>query len=336
MDDIDAEFPAPPDLSNPALNLVAYSVLCPARDLSLQEVQDLITDVSNRDLPHDADRRKLMFQTIIAWRETNAGLCPAKVEKYLTTLGVPYQLHRTNLGVLQKQVGKTIEQMAIESCAKALQEETLLAKEKGDMQEGVVQLGVSGDAAWPNRGSGRSYASFCGMFVMMGALMKKIISTTIFDKMCITCERAEATQPPCVPPVHDCWRGARGINCQSNMEWRGSSKAMEAEGAVMCVKSIGEHTFQEPIISDTLLDVSVRVAKFTADEDSNMIASINDVNGLVPAKLLPVEKLSDPNHLQKLLYKDLEALRKEKKWGGSTLSKTVIEYFNKQYCTVTS
>ncbi|KAK3267804.1 hypothetical protein CYMTET_23662 [Cymbomonas tetramitiformis] len=70
MDDIDAEFPAPPDLSNPALNLVAYSVLCPARDLSLQEVQDLITDVSNRDLPHDADRRKLMFQTIIAWRET--------------------------------------------------------------------------------------------------------------------------------------------------------------------------------------------------------------------------------------------------------------------------
>ncbi|KAK3261544.1 hypothetical protein CYMTET_29552 [Cymbomonas tetramitiformis] len=46
---------------------------------------------------------------------------------------------------------------------------------------------------------------------------------------------------------------------------------------------------------------------------------------------LLVEKLSDPNHLQKLLYKDLEELRKAKGWKGSTLSKTVIDYFNKVY-----
>ncbi|KAK3261512.1 hypothetical protein CYMTET_29595 [Cymbomonas tetramitiformis] len=33
----------------------------------------------------------------------------------------------------------------------------------------------------------------------------------------------------------------------------------------------------------------------------------------------------------KLLYKNLEELRKEKKWSGGTLSKTVIDYFNKVY-----
>ncbi|KAK3235765.1 hypothetical protein CYMTET_54030 [Cymbomonas tetramitiformis] len=261
----------------------------------------------------------------------NAGLCPAKVEKYLTTLGVNYQLHRTNLGNLQKHAGKEVESMAVASCTKALQEETLLAKEKGDVLEGVVQLGACGDAAWPNRGSGRSYASFCGMFVLMGALMKKVISANIFDKMCATRELAERQVPPRAPPVHDCWRGARGINCQSDMDWRGSSKAMEAEGAVLCVKSVGEHTFTEPVASDTLLDTQARVALFTADEDSNMIAAINDVNGIVPAKLLPVGKQFDPNHLQKLLYKDLDALRAARKWGGATLSKAVIEYFNKQY-----
>ncbi|KAK3261580.1 hypothetical protein CYMTET_29519 [Cymbomonas tetramitiformis] len=261
----------------------------------------------------------------------NAGLCPAKMEKYFTSLGVHYQLHRTNLGYLQRQVGKVIEGMAILSCAKALQHETLLAKDRGDAIDGVVQLGVTGDAAWPNRGSGRSYASFCGMFVLMGASMKKVISAAIFDKMCYVCELAERQDPPLVPPPHDCWRGARGINCQSDPSWRGSSKAIEAEGAMLCVKSVGEHTFHEPMVSDTLTGMNVRVALFAANEDSNMIAAINDEKGIVPAKLRPVGKLSDPNHLQKLLFKGLEALRAERKWGGLVLSKAVIEYFNKQY-----
>ncbi|KAK3263210.1 hypothetical protein CYMTET_27972 [Cymbomonas tetramitiformis] len=96
---------------------------------------------------------------------------------------------------------------------------------------------------------------------------------------------------------------------------------MEASGAVLCVKSIGTST------SET----KMRVAKFTADEDSNMIAAINDPKGIVPAELQPVEKLSDPNHLQKLLYKALVDLRTSKHWSGSPLSKAVIEYFNKLY-----
>ncbi|KAK3247961.1 hypothetical protein CYMTET_42551 [Cymbomonas tetramitiformis] len=123
--------------------------------------------------------------------EQNAGLQPAKVEKFFTTLGVDYQLHRTAHGQLQRRVGQAVTAMATESCEAVLLQESKLAQDKGDIVEDVVQLSTTGDCAWPNRGSGRSYASFCGMFVLVGALTKRILSTSIFDKMCYTCEQAE-------------------------------------------------------------------------------------------------------------------------------------------------
>ncbi|KAK3271837.1 hypothetical protein CYMTET_19838 [Cymbomonas tetramitiformis] len=258
--------------------------------------------------------------------EQNAGLAPAKVEKFLTSLGINYSMYRSTQSTLHKHVGKEIVAMAKESCESAVIEEAIATKDSGAATGGVVQLHVSGDAAWPNRGSGRSYASFCGMFVLVGALRKSILSASIFDKMCFTCEHAEKQKRQA--PKHDCWRGARGIFCEDNPDWRGSSKAMEAEGAVMCVKGIGAYTFCEPC------DFSkARVSKFTSDEDSNMISAINDPNGDVPAELRdpPVEKNSDPNHLQKLFYKALENLRVEKKWTGNILSVNVIKYFNKLY-----
>ncbi|KAK3273008.1 hypothetical protein CYMTET_18729 [Cymbomonas tetramitiformis] len=102
---------------------------------------------------------------------------------------------------------------------------------------------------------------------------------------------------------------------------------MDAAGAVLCVKSIGAYKFCQPCEV-----TAARVAKFIVDEDSNMIAAINDPTGDVPRRAIqPVEKLSDPNHLHKLLYKALAELRKEKRWAGGTLSKSVIEYFDKLY-----
>ncbi|KAK3233661.1 hypothetical protein CYMTET_56053, partial [Cymbomonas tetramitiformis] len=220
----------------------------------------------------EADNKTQEINLLHVLGEQNAGLAPAKVEKFLTTLGIQYDLHRTNHSLLQKRVGKEVVAMAKESCVESLVNEATVAKDHGDILNDTVQLSTTGDAAWPNRGSGRSYASFCGMFVLVGALSKRILSAVIFDKMCATCELAEKKEK--APPDHDCWRGARGINAADNLEWRGSSKAMEAAGAVNCVKSMGEFTFCQPC------DITaVRVAKFTADEDSNMIAAINDPNG---------------------------------------------------------
>ncbi|KAK3242778.1 hypothetical protein CYMTET_47540 [Cymbomonas tetramitiformis] len=51
----------------------------------------------------------------------------------------------------------------------------------------------------------------------------------------------------------------------------------------------------------------------------------------MPEWLRPVDKLSDPNHMQKIMYKLLEALRVAEKWKGGILSKAVINYLNRMY-----
>ncbi|KAK3287236.1 hypothetical protein CYMTET_5238 [Cymbomonas tetramitiformis] len=56
-----------------------------------------------------------------------------------------------------------------------------------------------------------------------------------------------------------------------------------------------------------------------------MIAALN--SDLMPVRLRPVDKLSDPNHMQKIPYKVLEALRVNEKWKGGYYEK-VKEVFS--------
>ncbi|KAK3258403.1 hypothetical protein CYMTET_32548, partial [Cymbomonas tetramitiformis] len=269
--------------------------------------------------------------------EENAGLAPAKVEKLLTSLGIEYALHRTNHGSMQKHVGAMVETMAKESCERAFEDEVGATLERGgntdtEIVNGTtyVNLGATGDCAWPTRGSGHSYASFCGGFILMGAMNKKVMSANIFSKMCSTCEAAEKTaekeKKAPVYPTHDCFRGCRGIMADSDSSWRGSSKAMEPKGALSTALGLGKHCLKR----DILKSIIARVRYFTADEDSNMIAALNDPK-LMPEWLRPVDKLSDPNHMQKIQYKLLEALRVAEKWKGGILSKAVIDYLNRLY-----
>ncbi|KAK3273432.1 hypothetical protein CYMTET_18326 [Cymbomonas tetramitiformis] len=264
----------------------------------------------------------------------NAGLAPAKVEKLFTSLGVDYTLHKTAHGNIQKRVGSVVEVMAKESCERAFENEiisTMQNEAKIEKSDGksIVLLSATGDCAWPTRGSGHSYASICGGFILMGAIHKKIMSAAIFSKMCIVCEKAEkeATQQNKGPdiPVHDCFRGCRGIMADSDHLWRGSSKAMEPKGALCTALGLGNYCLKR----DILKAIIARIRYFTADEDSNMIAALN--SDLLPAWLRPVDKLSDPNHMQKIQYKVLEALRVNEKWKGGTLSKAVIDYLNRMY-----
>ncbi|KAK3272126.1 hypothetical protein CYMTET_19557 [Cymbomonas tetramitiformis] len=266
--------------------------------------------------------------------EQTAGLAPTKVEKLFTTLGVDYTLHKTAHGSIQKRVGSEVEIMAKASCEKAFENEVITTMENVDRIEhsdgkDTVQLSVTGDCAWPTRGSGHSYASICGGFILMGAIHKKIISAAIFSKMCTVCENAEKeavkqSKEP-VYPEHDCFRGCRGIMADSDHLWRGSSKAMEPKGALCTALGLGKHCFTR----DVLKAIVARIRYFTADEDSNMIAALN--SALMPAWLRPVDKLSDPNHMQQIQYKLLEALRVKEKWKGGTLSKAVIDYLNRMY-----
>eukprot|EP00854_Cymbomonas_tetramitiformis_P034496 gene34496-biopygen31999 len=105
---------------------------------------------------------------------------------------------------------------------------------------------------------------------------------------------------------------------------------MEPKGALCTALGLGKHNLKR----DVLKALIARVRYFTADEDSNMIAAPNDPT-LMPEWLRPVDKLSDPNHMQTIQYKLLEALmRTSEKWKGGTLSKAVIDYLNRLYCYV--
>ncbi|KAK3262771.1 hypothetical protein CYMTET_28387 [Cymbomonas tetramitiformis] len=274
----------------------------------------------------DGDDRRTAYEintSLHVLGEQNAGLAPAKVEKLFTSMGIEYHLHKTNHGKLQKVVGATVETLAKESCKKAFEDEVVASSPPlsgGTAQrlwpDGTtyVNLGATGDCAWPTRGSGHAYASFCGGFILMGALNKKIVSAAIFSQQCSTCESveklAEKEKVAPVYPAHDCFRGCRGIMAESDPLWRGSSKAMEPKGALCTALGLGKHYLK----CDELQAIIARVRYFTADEDSNMIAALNDPR-LMPEWLRPVDKLSDPNHMQKIQYKLLEALRKAEKWS---------------------
>ncbi|KAK3258827.1 hypothetical protein CYMTET_32148 [Cymbomonas tetramitiformis] len=127
--------------------------------------------------------------------------------------------------------------MAKESCERAFEDEVAATLERGgstatEIVNGTtyVNLGATGDCAWPTRGSGYSYASFCGGFILMGAINKKMMPASILSKMCSTCEAAEKTaekeKKAPMYPTHDCFRGCRGIMADSDSSSRGSSKAM--------------------------------------------------------------------------------------------------------------
>ncbi|KAK3242862.1 hypothetical protein CYMTET_47462 [Cymbomonas tetramitiformis] len=226
--------------------------------------------------------------TLAVLGEQNAGLAPAKVEKLYTSLGIEYTLHKTNHGSLQKIVGATVETMAKKSCENAFKDEVSATLEREGTTETVdgttyVNIGATGDCAWPTRGSGHAYASFCGGFVLMGALKKKIMSAAIFSKQCATCEAVERTaekeKKAPVYPTHDCFRGCRGIMAERDPLWRGSSKAMEPKGALCTALGLGKHKLNRN-------GIFARVRYFTADDDSNMIAALNDPK-LMPACLRP-------------------------------------------------
>ncbi|KAK3250170.1 hypothetical protein CYMTET_40443 [Cymbomonas tetramitiformis] len=296
--------------------------------------------------------------------EQAAGLGPRKVEKFLTTLGIPYTLHRTNHAQHQHRVGQVVMTMAKESCQAALEKEVRLSMEatqKGLVHGDMVHLCCTGDQTWPTRGSGRAYSSYCGVFTVMGCFSGNIIFSALFDKMCTTCERHEkllkrqkpttttaigprsvvgATHPqsargprkaralppsslpfPTTPrrpgllpgyPDHICYRGATSIYGGREPSYRGSSKAQEPKGAVMAQRDIGRYCM--PVGSD-LEGMSCRIRYFTADEDSAMIAAMNGISPMhtdIPEDLTPVDKNSDPNHLQKHVYEEMEA--EKKKW----------------------
>ncbi|KAK3237456.1 hypothetical protein CYMTET_30480 [Cymbomonas tetramitiformis] len=65
------DFPSPPsDTSDPVDVLFFYAGQCTENEapVSTDGVREAIAEIEERGLPHDADRRKVLFGTLMVWR----------------------------------------------------------------------------------------------------------------------------------------------------------------------------------------------------------------------------------------------------------------------------
>jgi len=88
-----------------------------------------------------------------------------------------------------------------------------------------VPIDVSMDGAWQKKGSGRKYNSLSGHNIAIGARLKGILSYVVYSKICWVHASAEKKGEE-----------AREHDCPRNYE--GSSKGMEAKGAVQLTENI--------------------------------------------------------------------------------------------------
>jgi hypothetical protein len=100
---------------------------------------------------------------------------------------------------------------------------------------GRTALSVSSDARWDKRGSGRRYDSLSGCSVMLGNRTKLVIAVEAMSQVCSKCRLGQ--------PHKDSF-------CPEN--YHGSSKGMEAEGAVRIARRLSEkyEVFIEEYVSD--------------------------------------------------------------------------------------
>ncbi|XP_023932628.1 uncharacterized protein LOC106177003 [Lingula anatina] len=150
------------------------------------------------------------------------------------------------------------------------------------------KLEVSVDGGWQTRGSGRNYGSLSGHCAMIGTKTGKVLSYSVRSKKCRFCNLSQNQMKR-----HDC-----------RMNWEGSAKAMEADMVVEMVKNS----------SNTICSI-------IGDEDSTTIARVHrEVDE-------GIQKISDTNHIKKILTNQLYSLQPNHK----QLSSKIIKYIQKNF-----
>ncbi|XP_063448459.1 uncharacterized protein LOC134727990 [Mytilus trossulus] len=212
----------------------------------------------------------------------HSGLGERQANSFLSELNIPAFSYKL-VSARLKEVGNVVEEVAKESTNEALEKELAAVEQK----KGSLVVAV--DAGWQKRGSGRAYDSKSGHCSMIGPETGKIINYSVRSKECRVCSRAESRNES--PRKHACYRN-----------WEGSSKGMEADMVIEMVKDVQSK--------------GCTVAALVGDEDSTTI-------GRVRANISnSIEKISDRNHLKKILGNSLYSLKK----NHPVLTVKIIKY----------
>ena len=161
---------------------------------------------------------------------------------------------------------------------------------KVDSAQGIVDTGVSVDAAWAKRG----FSSLNGVTTAISVKNGKILDTEPMSKYCLACSRKELLKKT-DPKTYETWNASH--SCVIN--YSGSSGGMEAAGAkLMFERSIEKHGLQ--------------YTEFIGDGDSKSHPTVENTY-----KDIKVKKLECIGHVQKRVGNRLRKLKKTvKNIGG--------------------
>jgi hypothetical protein len=222
------------------------------------------------------------------------------LEGMMGLLDIPCMTHKsydTNI----KFVGEASTKLAVEVLEKNAKLEGDLAKQHGATLDGLnrIPITVSYDGNWAKRSYGHSYNSLLGGGWMFGFYSQQPVAYFTLNKYCAICILGKKSNE-----TH---------NCSKN--WNKSAKAMEPEIAIQCTLMLAQ--------------IGLRVAIIIGDEDATVLSQMskrlpNDLPGS-GCSLCDVIKISDTNHVKKILTKNLRELWNSK-WKSNGLTEKGINH----------
>ena len=191
------------------------------------------------------------------------------------------------------------------------------ANESSQHGDGITDVTVSFDGTWAKRG----FTSLFGVFFVMSVDTGEVLDYHIYSKFCQKCSKKQ----------HDCkdnmekleaWKIQHVANGECDINFEGSSPAMEAEAAhVLWNRSIEKH--------------NMRYRYMVSDGDSKAFSAVEETYGNVK-----VEKIDCVGHVQKQMGKHLLKLKGNTKGklsdgktigGKGRLTEAKIEQLQRYY-----
>ena len=227
-----------------------------------------------------------------------SGMGASDMSSFVSFLGLPnvQSFSRTQFHRIELRIGKFLREVAETSMQAALEIEVQnTLKNIGikieDWKKYVHSIGLttSYDMGWNKRSSGNRYDSLSGFAFLIGCLSRKIILAQVTSKACSVCTAAEGKGS--TPPVHEC-----------PMNYHGSSKGMEAEGALSLVLQL-----------DRQSDSKLFIEKMVTDDDASIRAIVAHAKnpkskGRLPLHIPEPRFLADPSHRTRVVARAIFAL----------------------------
>ena len=216
---------------------------------------------------------------------------------------------------IQNKVGETEQLIAQQCCSENLRKEVEATKKTGTIphKNGRVPIACSGDTGWQGGGSRMTFNSQSGQTTMCGGLTKKVVAFKYFSKLCRTCHDNNKKYPEGnhLPPTHRCAKN-----------WTESSKSMEPEGILDCVKQVWNSgiAWIDTFVSD---DDSTSRAVIKHKPDNKLKST-----GRLPDHIHKVTRiLVDPSHRRRVYGTQLYKAEKHIKGMNKTDCECLMRNF---------